>query len=329
MNLDFSDLDDIGALIRGDASRAIRSVPVADIDPDPEQPRRTFDPTSLRELADSMQQHGLLHPITVRPAGQRFVLISGERRWRAAVLLGLRVIEAIVRTDFNTRMQLIENIQREDLAPVEIARWIAIELEAGALQKELARELGKSPAWVSAFGAVRLMPRELQEIFAEGRVGDVTALAHLHALHREAPAVALALMTSSAVITRKEIDAALVGIRREPAAIDESIRSTEQRAAVLERSRTNAPSAAERERPRSIKKSGHNKVPAHTYAGNSMQSDEVILYVEYQRQPFQVIYREQRTVEGEIEVLLQSEDGQYCYGRLTDLILKAIRYDAR
>ena len=310
MSLDFSDLSDIGSLIRGDASRAVRSVPVTDIDADPDQPRRTFDPASLRELADSIQQHGLLHPITVRPVGQRFVLISGERRWRAAVLLGLRVIDAIIRSDVNTRLQLIENVQREDLAPAEIARWIGIELEAGTRQKDLARELGKSPAWVSAYASVRQMPRELQEAFAEGRVGDVTALAHLHTLHREAPSAALALMASSAVITRNEIDAALAGIRRAPAARTESMRpTTGPRGGAPERSTVNASSVAERRGIGLIKKPARDRTSAQTTAGDSTQTHDVVLCVDYHGQPFRVIYREQRTVEGETEVLLQGEDG--------------------
>ncbi len=94
--------------------------------PDLEQPRKTFDEEALQELARSMDSNGLLQPITVRPDEDDFILIAGERRWRAACLLGWETIPAIVRSDVTlgeaAKLQLLENIVRRDLNRVEEAR---------------------------------------------------------------------------------------------------------------------------------------------------------------------------------------------------------------
>src|ERR1035437_4546643 len=107
---------------------AIRRIPVTQIDPNPYQARRHFHPERLREMAESIRTHGVVQPVVVRKAGERFLLIAGERRWRATALAGVATIPAIVREVAEKdvlELTLIENIQREDLNPIEIAEAFA------------------------------------------------------------------------------------------------------------------------------------------------------------------------------------------------------------
>src|SRR5215468_5210265 len=103
---------------------ATSQIPVAQIDPNPDQPRRTFDPGALTALADSIRVHGVLQPVVVRRAGDRYELVVGERRWRASKQAGLASIPAVVlEIDPRDRLEvaLVENVQRRDLNPIELA----------------------------------------------------------------------------------------------------------------------------------------------------------------------------------------------------------------
>ncbi|MDZ7774059.1 MAG: ParB/RepB/Spo0J family partition protein, partial [Balneolaceae bacterium] len=129
-------------------------VPVQNIRPNPHQPRKEFREESLRELAHSIESHGLIQPITVRYLGEkRFELISGERRLRASKQAGLREIPAYVREvedDQILSFALIENIQREDLNPIEIAvGYQRLVEEAGLTQAEVAEKVGKNRSTVA------------------------------------------------------------------------------------------------------------------------------------------------------------------------------------
>lgn len=102
----------------------LRQIPITDITPDPDQPRRFFDEEALRELADSIGRHGVVQPIVVTPHGSQFMIVAGERRWRAAQLAGLVEIPSIVRSlsdQHRLEVSLIENLQRRDLNPLETA----------------------------------------------------------------------------------------------------------------------------------------------------------------------------------------------------------------
>ena len=102
----------------------LRQLPTADIIPDPDQPRRFFDEEALRELADSIRRHGVVQPIVVTPHGSQFMIVAGERRWRAAQLAGLVEIPSIIRSlsdQHRLEVSLIENLQRRDLNPLETA----------------------------------------------------------------------------------------------------------------------------------------------------------------------------------------------------------------
>ena len=114
----------------------------------PNQPRKVFDETALRELADSISKHGVIMPIIVNKSGDRYMIIAGERRWRASKLAGLKKVPVIIKT-YNERqikeISLIENLQREDLNPIEAATAMrSLMDDYGLTQEDLADRIGKS-----------------------------------------------------------------------------------------------------------------------------------------------------------------------------------------
>lgn len=122
------------------------------IDPDPQQPRKNFDPASLAELVQSMEVNGLAVPILLRPAGERYIIVHGERRYKAAVQLGWERIPAEVRElspEEARRLSLIENVQRADLSPIEEARAYRSYLQGETTQAELGRWLGKTQSYIA------------------------------------------------------------------------------------------------------------------------------------------------------------------------------------
>lgn len=141
--------------------------------PNPDQPRKTFDPVSLQELAQSIEQHGLLQPITVKPyENDRFMLVAGERRFRAHELLNKPTIFAIV-TDGNVQeLALIENVQREDLHPVELARALSDLMESRQYTHEdLGRVIGKARNTVASLLSLDNLPDEIK---AECPTSDIS-----------------------------------------------------------------------------------------------------------------------------------------------------------
>lgn len=130
------------------ARSVVLELDVGLIRPNPRQPRRSFDDASLAELGQSIKVHGLLQPVVVRREGETFELIVGERRWRAAVMVGIHQIPAVVRDiKESQRLEaaLVENLQREDLNPMEDARACRVLIEdLGITHDDLARRLGRS-----------------------------------------------------------------------------------------------------------------------------------------------------------------------------------------
>ncbi|WP_368293452.1 ParB/RepB/Spo0J family partition protein [Dehalobacter sp. TBBPA1] len=160
----------LGALIteRETESSEIKEIMLADIVPNPGQPRREFDREKLQELADSIQEHGLLQPILVKPEGSRYIIIAGERRFRATQLAGIDRINCIVRDCTEQEMTekaLIENIQRADLSPVEeglaYARLIQ---DYGLTQEQVARRVGKGRPTVANLLRIIQLPAEVLEL---------------------------------------------------------------------------------------------------------------------------------------------------------------------
>ena len=158
-------------------------IPVDRIVPDPEQPRREFDPEGLRELAESLKTRGQLQPVRVRwdePSGN-WVLISGERRWRAAVLAGLPSLQAVeakgtLTPDEILEDQLVENCLREDLKPIEQARAFKALMDVrGWSHRQLAEQLHIAPSAVSQAMALLRLPDAVQESVEVGNLAPSAA----------------------------------------------------------------------------------------------------------------------------------------------------------
>lgn len=151
---------------------AVIDIPIHSIDPNPNQPRRTFDPESLSALSASIQSSGILSPILVARDGNRYTLIAGERRWRAARLANLTTVPAIVRDWDEIKRQeaaLIENIQRDDLNPIEEAQGIARLIDQYSFTQEaIAERLGKSRPAVTNLLRLLTLPDFIQKAISDG-----------------------------------------------------------------------------------------------------------------------------------------------------------------
>ncbi len=165
-----------------DAER-VAMLPIGDIDPNPNQPRRRYNQASLKELADSIRQAGVLQPILVYEAAGRYRIIAGERRWRASRMAELATIPAIVRQmDEVARMEaaLIENLQREDLNPIEEAAAVrALMEQCGYTQEVAAARLGRSRPALANLLRLLSLPEKVVAHVLEGRLsaGHARALA--------------------------------------------------------------------------------------------------------------------------------------------------------
>ena len=143
------------------ARSGLVEIPLDLLRPNPEQPRHTFDETALAELADSISRHGVLQPLLVSEDGaEGYVVIAGERRWRAARLAGLTTVPAVIRERLGARdelaLALVENLQRRDLSPLEEARAFEhLRSEHGLSQAEIAAQVGMDRSTVA--NALRLL----------------------------------------------------------------------------------------------------------------------------------------------------------------------------
>ena len=168
-------LDAIFAENDTEDERAAMLLKVSELEPNREQPRRAFNEQALGELADSIAQHGVLQPLLVRPLmGGGYQIVAGERRWRAARMAGVEEVPAVVREmNDNEVMELalIENLQREDLNPLEEAQGYQSLLETyGMTQDEVAKTVGKSrPAVANALRLLNL-PEEMQKLVRGGTI---------------------------------------------------------------------------------------------------------------------------------------------------------------
>jgi ParB family chromosome partitioning protein len=173
--------------------RGLANLAVASIEPHPDQPRRRFDEDSLAELAASIAARGVIQPVIVRPVGPgRYQLVAGERRWRAAQRAQLHEIPALIR-DLNDRdvtaLALIENLQREDLNPVEEARaYHKLAEQEGLTQADIARLVDKSRSHVANLQRLLALPAAVLEHLEAGRLD----MGHARALVGREDAEALA-----------------------------------------------------------------------------------------------------------------------------------------
>lgn len=153
--------------VRTQGTSTINEIPLAQIEANPNQPRRDFDPDALQELANSIREIGIIQPITLRQvADERFQIIAGERRWRASQIAGLYAIPAYIRTikDENImEMALVENIQREDLNAIEIALAYEHLLEGeGMTQEKVSERVGKSRTAITNYLRLLKLPAQVQ-----------------------------------------------------------------------------------------------------------------------------------------------------------------------
>jgi ParB family chromosome partitioning protein len=147
----------------GNSRTVLAAVPIDSVHANPNQPRRHFDPVSLAELAESIRSRGLLQPIIVMREGSGFLIMAGERRYRAAKLAGMRVIPVLLRDDDPMETAMIENLQREDLSPLEEAEGLGLLAERyGYTHETLAELVGKSRPYVSNTMALRKLPEHIK-----------------------------------------------------------------------------------------------------------------------------------------------------------------------
>lgn len=217
----------LGEAIRGDSAPAaatppapgqgIANIPVAEIHPNPDQPRRHFAEEALDELGASIKRHGIIQPIVVRPHNGSFQIVAGERRWRAAQRAQLHEIPAIIRNfdDAETlEIALIENIQRQDLNPIEEAEtYRRLCDEFGHSASALAALVHKSRSHVANMIRLLDLPPTIRELVVEGRL----SMGHARALLGSDDAARLAMVVINQGLSVRATEA-LVKKGRAPAA---------------------------------------------------------------------------------------------------------------
>ncbi len=172
-------------VVEPDFKEEILELPLKKIKPNPYQPRYVFNDAELKELSNSIKEHGVIQPIIVKEVGDSYIIIAGERRFRASKLAGLKTIPAIVRQYEKSKMielALIENLQREDLSAIEEAKaYNQIMRELDMNQKEVAEKVGKSRSYVTNMLGLLNLPQEVQALVDEKKIsmGHARALSKL------------------------------------------------------------------------------------------------------------------------------------------------------
>ena len=156
------------------AGKGVTEIEISSIFANPNQPRKVFDQTALQELADSISKHGVIMPIIVNKSGDRYMIIAGERRFRASKLAGLDKVPVIVKT-YNERqikeISLIENLQREDLNPIEAATAMrSLMNDYGLTQEDLADRIGKSRPAIANTLRLLSLSSEVIKMVADGKL---------------------------------------------------------------------------------------------------------------------------------------------------------------
>lgn len=175
----------------------VQELHIGSIHPNPNQPRRHFEESALRELADSIREHGVLEPLIVRPVDDSYEIVVGERRWRACQMAGVTMVPVLVR-DLTEReameLALVENLQREDLNPVEEAEaYKRLIDEFGLTQEEVARRVGKERSTVA---------NRLRLLSLRGRAREALVSGEISAGHAKALLSLASDMQRSSVVQR-------------------------------------------------------------------------------------------------------------------------------
>jgi ParB family chromosome partitioning protein len=198
----------LGALIpSGAGGNGPLELELDQISPNPRQPRATMNEEALEELTDSILRHGILEPIVVTRSENGYTLVAGERRWRAARLAGLRTIPVVVKDTSPQQLlelALVENLQRQDLGPLEeAAAYRQLLDEHGLTQEEVARRVGKSRSAVANSLRLLNLPAEAKSALEEGRITEGHARTLLSLPTTEQQLALLASMLSAGVTVRE------------------------------------------------------------------------------------------------------------------------------
>lgn len=157
-------------------SDSLRNLKITEVEPNRNQVRKNFDQESLEELAESIKEYGLIQPIVVTKKDNYYSIVAGERRWRASKLAGIKEIPAIIREDdekVNAEISLIENMQREDLNPIEKATGIKTLMDNyGMSQDEIAKKLGKAKTTIINWTRVLNLDPRVLEMVREGKITE-------------------------------------------------------------------------------------------------------------------------------------------------------------
>jgi ParB family chromosome partitioning protein len=157
-----------------DANAGVISIPVNQIDNNINQPRKNFDANTIKELADSIREHGVIQPILVVAVGSRYMIVAGERRWRACKLAGLKEIPAVIKNFTNKQIAeiaIIENLQRDDLSDIEIACGIKRLMdEYNLTQEKVAERIGKTRSTVANLLRLLSLPAEVQNYITQKKI---------------------------------------------------------------------------------------------------------------------------------------------------------------
>lgn len=192
------------------AVEKFREIPLELIREDGENPRESFDPETMDELASTIRLRGVLTPISVRPDPEReggFIVNHGHRRLRASKIVGKETIPAIIDEGFSDEDRLIENIQRDNLGMREVAHYIERKLKEGMKQKDIAALIGKSTAYVSNHAQLLELPPLTAGAMEQGIVNDVTTINDLIKIEKKDPAALGRFLDGREEITRSAVKA--------------------------------------------------------------------------------------------------------------------------
>jgi ParB family chromosome partitioning protein len=222
-----------------EARMGVARIPIDAIDPNPLQPRNVFQPERLIELSQSIQANGVIQPLVVLRKGDRYQLVAGERRWRASKLAGLSEVPVVVQDFADERLleiALIENIQREDLNPIEVAQaFDRLGRELKLSHEEIGRRTGKDRTTVSNMLRLLKLPADVQRLLAEHRLSMGHARAIL-GLPTPEMQLDLAERTSSQGLSVRQVERTVQNMTttREPKAAEDIKQDPNVKAAVRE-----------------------------------------------------------------------------------------------
>ncbi len=212
----------------------VQNVRMSEIEPNKNQPRRHFDNDAITVLADSIQQHGLIQPILVRPYGSGYQIVAGERRWRACKMLGMIDVPVVIKelSDSETaQIAIIENIQRENLNPIEEAfAYKELMENYDMTQDQVAKTVGKSrPAVANALRLLN-MPEQIQDML---KIGDLTSgqAKAIAALDTDEEMIDLAHKARNGMMTVRNIEKTVTAMKKDDEDEDEIKPSSEEKKA--------------------------------------------------------------------------------------------------